>query len=261
LEFLSLFEEAIVARVFDTPIKTNDQSVDRVLAAGLPVVLVFLDGTASSDLERAMDRLAEKNAGHLLVAQIQVRDNPETKRRYGITSSPAVVTIQDTQERSKAQGISAADLEAHVDYLLERGPMPQPRKAAGGNGRVSTSGVSRGTQARPSAGTSTSRPVVVTDASFDRDVMSSPLPVLVDFWAPWCGPCRMTDPIVEKFAGEYAGRLRVAKVNVDENPYIAQRFGIQSIPTMMVVRNGQIVDRWMGAMPEPVLRNKVSPHI
>jgi len=250
-----------VARVFDTPIKTNDQSVDRVLAAGLPVALVFLDGPASSDLERAMDRLAGKNAGHLLVAQIQVRDNPETQRRYGISSIPAVVTVRDTQERSKAQGISAADLEAHVDYLLERGPKPQPRKAEGGNGRVHTGAASADAQTRHSAGASTGRPVVVTDASFDRDVINSPLPVLVDFWAPWCGPCRMTDPIVEKFAREYAGRLRVAKVNVDENPYIAQRFGIQSIPTMMVVHNGQIVDRWMGAMPEPVLRNKVSAHI
>jgi thioredoxin len=91
--------------------------------------------------------------------------------------------------------------------------------------------------------------------------MRSSQPVLVDFWAPWCGPCRMVGPILDKLSKELAGRLRVAKVNVDENPAVAQRYGIQSIPTMMVVKNGQIADRWAGALPEGSLRSRVMPFL
>jgi thioredoxin 2 len=98
----------------------------------------------------------------------------------------------------------------------------------------------------------------VTDATFDQEVLRSPQPVLIDFWAPWCGPCRMVEPILERLAQEMAGRLRVAKVNVDENPMTARRYGVQSIPTMMMVKNGQIVDRWAGALPEGALRNRVT---
>jgi thioredoxin len=101
----------------------------------------------------------------------------------------------------------------------------------------------------------------VTDQTFDQEVMRSSLPVLVDFWAPWCGPCRMTDPILKKLAGELGSRLKVAKVNVDENPLLSQRFDVRSIPTMLLVKNGKILDRWMGALPEPVLRSRIAPLI
>ncbi|HEX7973542.1 MAG TPA: thioredoxin, partial [Anaerolineales bacterium] len=100
--------------------------------------------------------------------------------------------------------------------------------------------------------------IELTKDNFESTINGNDV-VVVDFWAPWCGPCRMTDPIVQKLAGELAGRVRVAKVNVDENPGISMRYGIQSIPTMMVVRNGQIVDRWAGALPEPALRSRIAP--
>jgi thioredoxin len=99
---------------------------------------------------------------------------------------------------------------------------------------------------------------VVTDATFEQEVLRSSQPVLVDFWAPWCGPCHMVAPTLDKLAGEMAGRLRVVKLNVDENPITAQRYGVQSIPTMMVVKNGKIVDRWAGAFPENALRGRVA---
>ena len=102
--------------------------------------------------------------------------------------------------------------------------------------------------------------IEVTKDNFAEVIENNDI-VIVDFWAPWCGPCRMVEPIVEKLAHELSGRLRVVKVNVDQNPIIAQRYGIQSIPTMMVVKNGQIADRWLGALPEGTLRSRVMPFV
>ncbi len=102
-----------------------------------------------------------------------------------------------------------------------------------------------------------SEPVHVTDAAFEKVVLQSDLPVIVDFWAPWCAPCRFVDPILKKIAQEYAGKLIVAKVNTDENPKWAQHFGVRGIPTMLLVANGQVLHQQVGALPEPLLRQLV----
>ena len=101
-------------------------------------------------------------------------------------------------------------------------------------------------------------PVSLTSANFDRHVGQSGVPVVVDFWAPWCGPCRMVAPILEKLAQEWAGRVKIAKVNVDENSVYAGRYGVQAIPTMLVVQNGRIVDQWAGALPEGAMRSRLA---
>ena len=100
-------------------------------------------------------------------------------------------------------------------------------------------------------------PLTVTDATFAADVERSPLPVLVDAWAPWCGPCRMIAPAIEKLANELAGRVRVAKLNVDDNPQTAARFDLRSIPTMLVIINGREVERIVGAQPQAAIRDKL----
>jgi len=100
-------------------------------------------------------------------------------------------------------------------------------------------------------------PINVTDQAFQNTVLESSLPVIVDFWAPWCGPCRMVAPTLEKLAKEYAGELIVAKVNTDENPEWAMKYGVQGIPTMLLVYGGKIVNRQVGALPEPMLRDVI----
>ena len=100
-------------------------------------------------------------------------------------------------------------------------------------------------------------PVHVTDAAFEKFVLKSALPVIVDFWAPWCGPCKMVAPILDKIAKDQAGKLIVAKVNTDENSEWAMKYGVQGIPTMLFIANGKVMKTQVGAMPEPMLRQMV----
>ncbi len=101
-------------------------------------------------------------------------------------------------------------------------------------------------------------PIHVTDAAFEKTVLNSVVPVIVDFWAPWCGPCKMIAPTLEKIAKEHAGKVIIAKVNTDENPEWAMKYGVQGIPTMLFVSGGKIIHRQVGAVPEPMLRTIVA---
>ena len=101
-------------------------------------------------------------------------------------------------------------------------------------------------------------PIHVTDATFEKSVLQSPTPVIVDFWAPWCGPCKMIAPTLEKIAKEYSGKVIVAKVNTDEDNQWMMKYGIQGIPTLLFVADGKIVHRQVGALPERMLRDVVS---
>jgi thioredoxin 1 len=100
-----------------------------------------------------------------------------------------------------------------------------------------------------------------TDTNFDQEVLKSDIPVLVDFWAPWCGPCRMVSPLVDELAEELTGKLKVVKVNTDENQEIAVKYGIRSIPTLGIFKDGNIVDGVIGAVPKQTIKEKVLPHL
>ncbi|MFZ5971939.1 MAG: thioredoxin [Bacteroidota bacterium] len=102
--------------------------------------------------------------------------------------------------------------------------------------------------------------IELTDANFD-EVINSDKPVLVDFWAEWCGPCKMIGPVVEELAGDYDGKAVIAKLNVDENPQTTAKFGVRSIPTLLVFKKGQIVDKQVGAVPKAVLAQKLEAQV
>jgi thioredoxin 1 len=102
-----------------------------------------------------------------------------------------------------------------------------------------------------------SKPIHVADSEFQEKVLNSIAPVIVDFWAPWCGPCRMVAPILDELAKEYGEKVVIAKVNTDENPQWAMKYGVQGIPTMLFVKDGQLVDRMVGAAPKPFIQQRV----
>ncbi len=104
------------------------------------------------------------------------------------------------------------------------------------------------------------KPIVLTDLTFHNEISSHPL-IVVDFWAPWCGPCRLVGPVIEQLASEYAGRVAFGKLNVDENTKVAGAFGIQSIPTILVFKNGRPVDGLLGAVPKSHIESKFTPYL
>ena len=105
------------------------------------------------------------------------------------------------------------------------------------------------------------KPLEVTEGNFETEVLKADKPVLVDFWAEWCGPCKMIAPVVEDLAKEYDGKLKVGKVDVDSNQHIAMQFGIRSIPTLLVFQGGKVVEQIVGAVPKKVLVDKLTRHI
>lgn len=229
---------------YDAPINANDASFEKVvLQSSLPVVAVFWakGKVPRQRLNDVLEQVAQEYVGEALVVKLDAADAPRAQARYEVSTLPQFLFFRQGELVARAKGLPTAEmLRPWVEYLLERGPKPSSKR-------------SKREQAPPVS----DHPLAVTDGDFERVVLGASVPVLVDFWAAWCGPCRIVAPTVETLAGEFTGRALVAKLDVDANPATAQRYGVRSIPTLIYFRNGQEVDRVLGAQPAHVLRQKL----
>lgn len=254
----------------DAPIHTSAANLPRVLNAGLPTVLVFWrrDCKTCERLLPALNATAKSHAGKLLVAQINVTDEANVAKQYRIAQLPTVVFMQGEKEAGRGIGaIGERELAAWAQFLTAGGARPPepsgPSEPFGAAPHRAADPPPTSSTARPAGqpGGGPKEPVVLTDANFNQVLREARVPVLVDFWAVWCGPCKMVAPHVAALAQEFAGRAIVGKLNVDENPRTAGQYGIMSIPTLLIFSNGQVVEQIVGAQQPQVLRQKLAKHV
>lgn len=217
--------------VYDTPVTADANSLPRILEVGVPLVL-YLYSTPSETLDEAFKQVAKENVGDILVAKVDASANPAVHAQYGSLPLPALITFDEGEIESQAGNIRPADVDAHVDFLTGHGPYPQETAAE--------------EEAKAANGT---QPIPVTDSTFHDEVLNSDIPVLVDFWAEWCGPCHMIAPALEKLSAQYAGQVKVAKLNVDHNQQTAMQYRVQGIPMLLMFKGGQPVNKLVGAHP------------
>ena len=248
----------------DTPIRTGAQNLGRILDASLPSLLVFEtpDCEPCRSLEPTLKSLAGDFAGKVLIVRVEDAQQEAVARRFNVRHAPTLVLWQRGKEVGRIEGAARIDkIRDHLDYLLGHSNRPTtttgPSISLFSNMPATPSGANPQKQERPSPAKETYAPQNITDATFEAQVLRSPVPVLVDFWAPWCGPCRVVSPVVEEIGRQHAGKMKVVKVNTDENPAHASRLGIQGIPTLILFRNGREVDRIVGAAPKPQLQRWV----
>ncbi len=222
------------------PLKVNAQQLEDILQAAQLPLLIWLspDGSSPpSDVSKALATASIGYEGRLQVILVN-QSSVELLDRFNLGKRPVLVGWHNGTEVLRRQRPWAADVPPLVQQLANL--IKQPSAVAETNGNPKGYPMN---------------PVHVTDQTFESEVLKSELPVLIDFWAEWCGPCRMVAPILDKLAVEYAGKVKIAKVDVDANPGLSQAFRIMSIPTMMFVKEGKIVGQQAGALPEAVLRD------
>ncbi len=235
---------------FSTPIHTNEQSFDRVLATGLPLVAVFYrpKTSATAALDKELALLAIQFEGRILFAKINVEDNPKLVADYAVKAVPTLVFVHNGAVVGRTQGaLTAEQLRPALAAFAQGEPLPKLAQAS-----------SEPFADHPAQGGGT--PLKLTDANFEQTIKGAQ-PVLVDFWAAWCGPCRTIAPSIDALAQEFAGRAVVGKLNVDENPATAQRFNVMSIPTLLIFKNGRVVDQIVGAQPLSALKQRLAAHV
>jgi thioredoxin 1 len=251
----------------DAPIHSNEANFQRVINAGLPALVVFWrrDCAPCEQLNPALESLAKRYAGKALVVKVNADDERGLAQKMGVTDYPALFLFNSGQQVERGVGAAPErELAAWLDYLSGSGARPPaPRGPSTASGGAAGAGAPAGgpyTQSAPGGATAgvKAEPITITDGNFDQVVLRSRLPVLVDFWAVWCGPCKMIAPHVAALAQEFAGKAVVGKLNVDENPRVPGQYGIMSIPTLLIFKDGRVVDQIVGAQPAQALRQRLS---
>jgi thioredoxin 1 len=242
----------------DTPITITEANLDSVLNGDQPTLLLFTTGEGlRSDFKVAFDKAAQEAKGKVVYARVDPGKFPELAQRFGVGEKPVLVAWYCGEEVARRQKPWGTDLPLAIEML---------QKAVSDNTPAVSSPIVNEAETEVEEKPVTqpvvlNKPVNVTDATFEEEVLNSDLPVLVDFWAAWCGPCRMVAPILEKLAGEFAGQIKIAKVDTDANPALSQAFRIQSIPNLMIVKQRTMIFNQPGALPENALRDLIQQAI
>jgi len=238
----------------DAPITLTDANLGQVLNGDKPALILFTSGEGlRSDFKAAFDKSAKEDAsGKIVYARVDPRQLPALAQRFNIGDKPVLIAWYCGQEVARRQKPWGTDLPLAIEML---------QKAVTDSGSILPEPSVKEEEKPMNQPTVLNAPVTVTDATFEQEVLNADLPVLVDFWAAWCGPCRMVGPILEKLAGEFAGQIKIAKVDVDANPGLSQAFRIQSIPNLMIVKQRTMIFNQPGALPENALRDLISQAI
>jgi thioredoxin 1 len=216
--------------------------IETALNTQLPVLLYVYNGESlRADVRTELDKAAKDYANRMRVVKVDCSSDPSLAQYFELGKHPVLISWMCGEVLARRSRPWGTDITGTVGELaklipptavMPAEPLPLVEKAPAND-----------------------KPLTVTDATFEQDVLQSELPVVVDFWAAWCGPCKQIAPILEKLAKEFAGKVRVAKVDVDANQELSGYFRIMSIPTLMFVKGGKIVGQQVGALPEHVLRD------
>lgn len=224
----------------------SDSELDAVLSGEKPVLLLITDGEGlRGDFSAAFKKAAAEQK-EIVVARIDPRHNPQAAARFDVGGKPVLVGWSEGEEVVRRTRPWGTDVPLAVEMLKAT----IKSQSQNGSNHVQNNNENQ-------TPVVDDKPVVVTDETFQKEVIDYDKPVLVDFWAEWCGPCRMVSPILEKLAKEFAGQIRIAKVNVDENPGLSQTFRIMSIPNIMAIKNRTMVFNQPGALPEAAFRDLI----